>query len=59
MYFTPNGVICTIVTVVEANGTETIISLATQLIILYVAFFGFALVIYGSSVKFISKESTV
>ena len=47
MYFTPIGVFCTIVPVVEANGTETIISLATQLIILYVAFFGFALVIYG------------
>ena len=53
LYFTP------IVTVVEANGTETIISLANQLIILYVAFFGFALVIYGGSVKFIGKESPV
>ena len=41
MYFTPIGVFCTIVPVVEANGTETIISLATQLIILYVAFFGY------------------
>jgi len=51
MYFTPIGVFCTIVPVVEANGTETIISLATQLIILYVAFFGFALVIYGGSVS--------
>ena len=59
MYFTPIGVFCTIVPVVEANGTETIISLATQLIILYVAFFGFALVIYGGSVKFIGKESPV
>ena len=47
MYFTPIGVFCTIVPVVEANGTETIISLATQLIILYVAFFGFALIVYG------------
>ena len=59
MYFTPIGVFCTIVPVVEANGTETIISLATQLIILYVAFFGFALVVYGGSVKFIGKESPV
>ena len=59
MYFTPIGVFCTIVPVVEANGTETIISLATQLIILYVAFFGFALVIYGGSVKFLGKESPV
>ena len=37
MYFTPIGVFCTIVPVVEANGTETIISLATQLIILYLS----------------------
>ena len=59
MYFTPIGVFCTIVPVVEANGTETIISLATQLIILYVAFFGFALVIYGGSVKVLGKESPV
>ena len=43
MYFTPIGVFCTIVPVVEANGTKTIISLATQLIILYVAFFGFCI----------------
>ena len=59
MYFTPIGVFCTIVPVVEANGTETIISLATQLIILYAAFFGFALIVYGGSVKFIGKESPV
>ena len=59
MYFTPIGVFCTIVPVVEANGTETIISLATQLIILYVAFFGFALIVYGSAVKFIGKESPI
>ena len=37
MYFTPIGVFCTIVPVVEANGTETIISLATQLVILYLS----------------------
>ena len=43
MYFTPIGVFCTIVPVVQANGTETIISLATQLIILYLAFFIFAI----------------
>ena len=57
MYFTPIGVFCTIVPVVEANGTETIISLATQLVILYVAFFGFAIVVYGLSVKLIGKQS--
>ena len=57
MYFTPIGVFCTIVPVVEANGTETIISLATQLIILYIAFFGFAFVVYGLAVKIFGKES--
>ena len=46
MYFTPIGVFCTIVPVVEANGTSTIVSLATQLIILYVAFYGFAMQIH-------------
>ena len=57
MYFTPIGVFCTIVPVVQANGTETIISLATQLIILYLAFFIFAFVVYGLAVKVIGKES--
>ena len=59
MYFTPIGVFCTIVPVVEANGTETIISLATQLIILYIAFFGFAISVYGLAVKIIGKVSPV
>ena len=57
MYFTPVGVFCTIVPVVEANGTETILSLATQLVILYIAFFAFAAVVYGSAVRFLGKES--
>ena len=57
MYFTPIGVFCTIVPVVEANGTKTIVSLATQLIILYVAFYGFAIVVYGGAVKLIGKTS--
>lgn len=57
MYFTPIGVFCTIVPVVEANGTSTILSLATQLIILYLAFFGFAFVVYGLSVKILGKAS--
>ena len=52
MYFTPIGVFCTIVPVVEANGTSTIVSLATQLSILYVAFYGFAFIVYGGAVKF-------
>ena len=59
MYFTPIGVFCTIVPVVEANGTKTILSLATQLIILYVTFYGFALFIYGGSVKLLGKTSPV
>ena len=59
MYFTPIGVFCTIVPVVEANGTKTIISLATQLIILYVAFFGFAFVVYGGAVSILGKTSPV
>ena len=58
MYFTPIGVFCTIVPVVEANGTSTIVSLATQLIILYVAFYGFAFIVYGGAVKFLGKTST-
>ena len=45
MYFTPIGVFCTIV------------SLATQLVILYVAFYGFAFIVYGGAVKFHGKTS--
>ena len=48
---------CTIVPVVEANGTSTIVSLATQLAILYVAFYGFAFIVYGGAVKFLGKTS--
>lgn len=57
MYFTPIGVFCTIVPVVESNGTSTIISLAAQLVLLYAAFFGFAFIVYGLSVKFLGKTS--
>lgn len=49
--------IFTIVPVVEANGTSTIVSLAIQLIILYVAFYGFAFIVYGGAVKFFGKTS--
>lgn len=59
MYFTPVGVFCTIVPVVEANGTDTILSLATQLVILYIAFFAFAAVVYGGAVRFLGKESPI
>lgn len=59
MYFTPIGVFCTIVPVVEANGTDTVVSLATQLVILYIAFFGFAFIVYGAAVKFLGKTSPI
>ena len=59
MDFTPIGVFCTIVPVVEANGTATILSLATQLLILYIAFFGFAFLVYGLAVKVLGKASPV
>lgn len=59
MYFTPIGVFCTIVPVVEANGVDTIVTLATQLIILYIAFFGYAFLVYGASVKFLGKMSPI
>lgn len=55
MKFTPVGVFCTIVPVVEANGIDTIISLATALIALYIAFFAFAVIVYGGSVKLLGK----
>lgn len=57
MYFTPIGVFCTIVPVVASNGTDTILSLATQLLILYVTFFAFAFIVYGLSVKILGKAS--
>lgn len=57
MYCTPVGVFCTIVPVVQANGISTIVTLATQLVILYAAFFGFAIIVYGSAVKFLGKTS--
>ena len=59
MYFTPIGVFCTIVPVVQSNGVDTIVSLATQLVILYIAFFGFAIIVYGSAVKFLGKTSPI
>ncbi|MDD3278965.1 MAG: dicarboxylate/amino acid:cation symporter [Lachnospiraceae bacterium] len=55
MKFTPLGVFCTIVPVVESNGISTIVSLAGALTALYLAFFIFAFVVYGLSVKVIGK----
>ena len=59
MYFTPIGVFCTIVPVVEANGTETIISLATQLdhpVCLHSSVFAYCCV-WSCLSKIIGKES--
>ncbi len=55
MYFTPVGVFCSISSVVYANGTETIISLASVLGALYLTFAIYILVIYGGIVKVIGK----
>lgn len=55
MKFTPLGVFCTIVPVVESNGIGTIVSLAAALSALYIAFFAFAIIIYGTSVKVFGK----
>ena len=57
MKFTPIGVFCTIVPVVESNGIGTIVSLAAALSALYIAFFAFAFIIYGFSVKAFGKMS--
>ncbi|MCC8127132.1 MAG: dicarboxylate/amino acid:cation symporter [Clostridiales bacterium] len=55
MYFTPLGVFCSIATVVEANGTDTVLSLATVMIAIYVTYFLYALVFYGGVVKTLGK----
>ena len=55
MYFTPVGVFCSISSVVYANGTETILSLAGVLVALYVTFFIYILIVYGGIVKIIGK----
>lgn len=55
MCFTPVGVFCSISSVVYANGTETIISLASVLGALYLTFALYVLIIYGGIVKLIGK----
>ncbi|MDO4460386.1 MAG: dicarboxylate/amino acid:cation symporter [Clostridia bacterium] len=55
MYCTPVGVFCSISTVVYANGSETIISLAGVLAALYITMALFILIVYGGMVKFIGK----
>lgn len=55
MYFTPIGVLCSIATVIYANGTQTILELGKVLIALYVTMILFALIVYGGMVKFLGK----
>ena len=55
MLFTPVGVLCSIASVVYANGTETILALGTVLIALYLTFFLYALIVYGGIVKLLGK----
>lgn len=57
MYFTPIGVFCSISAVVYANGTETIIALASVLVTLYITMFLYILIVYGGIVKLIGKCS--
>lgn len=57
MYFTPIGVFCSISAVVYANGTETIIALASVLITLYITMFLYVLIVYGGMVRVIGKCS--
>ena len=61
MYFTPIGVFCTIVPVVEANAKQRTISItATQLIILLCCVsLDFAFVVYGGAVSILGKTSPV
>ena len=55
MLFTPVGVLCSIASVVYANGTDTIVALGTVLIALYLTFFLYALIVYGGIVKLLGK----
>ena len=55
MLFTPAGVLCSIASVVYANGTDTIVALGAVLIALYLTFFLYALVVYGGIVKLLGK----
>ena len=55
MLFTPVGVLCSIASVVYANGTETIVALGAVLLALYLTFFLYALIVYGGIVKLLGK----
>jgi Na+/H+-dicarboxylate symporter len=55
MHFTPIGVFCSIATVIYANGTDTLIALATVMIALYVTMFLYVVIVYGGIVRFLGK----
>lgn len=57
MLFTPLGVFCSIANVVKSNGTDTVISLATVMIALYVTYILYVLIFYGGLVKTLGKCS--
>ena len=59
MLFTPVGVLCSIASVVYANGTETILALGTVLIALYLTFFLYAFIVYGGIVKLLGRYGVV
>ena len=55
MYCTPVGIICSIATVMYANGIDTMIALGQVLIAQYATYFLYILIVYGGIVKFIGK----
>ena len=57
MYCTPIGVFSSIAIVVASNGIDTVLSLGSVLLALYITFIVYVLVVYGSIVKFIGKVS--
>ncbi len=57
MYCTPFGVFCSISAVMYANKIDTIFALAGVLAALYLTYFLYTLIVYGSIAKFIGKVS--
>ncbi len=55
MLLTPFGVFCCISTVMYTNGTSTMIELAQVMLALYITYILYAVVIYGSIVKFFGR----
>jgi len=59
MLCTPVGVFCCIATVMNSNGTETMLQLAQVMIALYITYALYAIIIYGGMVKLVGKFSPV